>query len=191
MNRLMFLPAIAAFAFAGCGRGDDTAAEDRAATNMEVNTTAEESANAGESPASMAAADFAAAVAASDMYEIESGKLAGDKAISSELKAFGQMLVADHGKSTADLKTAAAQARPAVAVMPALTQEQRTMLDTLRSASGEEFDRTFANQQKQAHEKALSLLQQYSAQGDVEALKAFASKASPVIKAHLDKVNAM
>ena len=191
MKRQILFPAIAALALAGCGGGNDSSEDAATTTNAEVNTTAEEAANAGESAASMAVADFAAAVAASDMYEIESGRLATEKASSPDLRAFGQMLVGDHQKSTADLKAASAQARPAVAVMPALNAEQQQMLDSLRGASADQFDRTFIGQQKQAHQKALDLLKRYSAEGDVEALKAFASKATPVVQAHLDKVNAM
>ena len=187
MIRPVLLCAIAAFAIAGCNGRDDTAEQSGAASN-EANAMAEDTANAGESSASMAVADFAAAVAASDMYEIESGRLAAEKASSADLKAMGQMLVADHQKSTADLKSAAAEARPAVAVMPALTPEQTQMLEALRSATPDQFDRTFVEQQKQAHRKALDLLERYASEGDVETLKAFAAKAAPVVKKHLDEV---
>ena len=77
----------------------------------------------------------------------------------------------------ADLKSAASQARPAVAVMPALEAEQQQMLDTLRSANGAEFDRAFVEQQKQAHQRALTTLQQYAQQGDYEAAREAASNA--------------
>ena len=190
MTRTLLFPAVAALALAACG-GNGAASDESLAPANEANATAEEAANAGESASSMAAADFAAAIAASDMYEIESGRLAAEKASSADLKSFGQMLVTDHQKSTADLKTAAAEARPAVAVIPALEAEQQQMLDALRSASGAEFDRLFVDQQKQAHQKALDLLQRYSTEGDVEALKNFAGKASPIVKAHLDRVNSM
>ena len=189
MTRLILLPAIAAFALAACDRAGERG-DDMAVTN-EANVTADNAANAGEASGAMAPADFAAAIAASDMYEIASGRLAAEKAASSDIKAFGQMLVTDHQKSTTDLKAAAAQARPAVAVMPALQPEQQQMLDALRSATPDQFDRTFVDQQKQAHQKALGLLQQYAANGDVEALKTFATKASPVVQKHLDKLGAM
>ena len=58
-------------------------------------------------------AQLSPATAASDMYEIESGKLAQTKATAPEVKAFGAMLVTDHGKSSADLKAAAAEAHDA------------------------------------------------------------------------------
>ena len=135
------------------------------------------------------AAGFATAVAASDMYEIESGKLAAEKATSADLKSFGQKLQADHAKSTADLKAAASQAN--VTVTPALDAEKQAMLDRLRAASGAEFDRLFVEQQTTAHQKALALLQNYATGGDTPALKDFATKAASVVQAHLDQVSGM
>lgn len=190
MNKRIFLAAVAVLALAACG-GRDEAGDDAMLADNSANATADEAANGGESASSLATADFAASVAASDMYEIESGKLASEKATSAEIRAFGQMLVTDHQKSSADLKTAASEARPAVAVMPALKPEQQQMLDALRSASAADFDRTFVDQQKQAHQMALDLLQRYSREGDVDSLKAFAAKTAPVVQKHLDQVNAM
>ena len=130
------------------------------------------------------AAEFATAVAASDLYEIESGKLAQEKGTSAAVKDFGTKLQADHSKSTTDLKAAAAQAN--VQVSPALDGEKQGMLDQLTAASGAEFDRLFINQQKTAHQKALATLQGYATGGDNEALKAFAQKATAIVQAHLE-----
>ncbi len=136
-----------------------------------------------------AAADFAAAVAASDLYEIESGQLAADKANSAELKSFAQMLVADHQKSTADLKAAAGSLNPPVTIAPMLDQEKLTMIDQLKKAPAGQFDQAFIDQQKQAHRKALDLLTSYQQSGDSQPLKDFAAKAAPVVQAHLDKLD--
>ena len=133
------------------------------------------------------AAGFAAAVASSDMFEIESGKMAAEKGSSADVKSFGAKLQADHQKSTADLKAAA----EGIAVAPALDAEKRGMLDQLKAASGAEFDRMFIEQQKTAHQKALSLLQNYQTAGDNEASKGFAGKAAIVVEAHLDHLNGM
>ena len=135
------------------------------------------------------AAGFATAIAASDLFEIESGKLAQQKGGSEAVKAFGKQLETDHSKSTADLKAAAAQSN--VPVAPALDAEKQSMLDQLKAASGAEFDRLFVEQQKTAHQKALSTLQGYAAGGDNDALKAFATKAATIVQGHLDHANGM
>jgi putative membrane protein len=41
------------------------------------------------------------------------------------------------------------------------------MMQALKAAGSEEFDRTFTQQQVQAHQKALALVQSYAQSGDV------------------------
>jgi putative membrane protein len=134
------------------------------------------------------AAGFTTALAASDMFEIQSGQLAQTKGSSPEIKSFGQQLVADHTRSSSEMKAAAAKGEPAPTITPALDAEKQAMLDSLKSASGAEFDRLFIEQQATAHQKALTLVQSYAAGGDQPALKEFAGKASAVIQGHLDHV---
>jgi putative membrane protein len=50
---------------------------------------------------------FAMAAARGGIAEVETGKLAADKAISPDVKAFGQQMVDDHGKANEQLKSVA------------------------------------------------------------------------------------
>jgi putative membrane protein len=134
---------------------------------------------------------FATALAASDLFEIQSGKLAENRAVSAEVKAFGRQLVADHSQSSSQLKAAAAQATPAVTVMPAMDAEKQGMLDQLEAAKGADFDRLFIDQQTRAHQQALNLLQNYAGGGDQQPLRDFATKAGKVVEMHLDRLNGM
>lgn len=178
-----------ALTLAACGKSDENMTN-VAMDNMtgEANTTAVANASA---TAPVGASDFANMVAASDHYEIEAGKLAADKAASADVKAFGQMLVTAHTQSTADLRAAASQASPAITPNDALDAEKQGMLAGLQSASGADFDRKFLDQQTTAHEKALSLLQNYAAAGDNEELKGFATKAVAIVQGHLDKARSL
>jgi putative membrane protein len=135
------------------------------------------------------ATGFAKAVAASDMFEIESAKLAAGKSGSAEVKAFAQQLRADHEKSSAELQAAAAKVVPRVTVTPALDAEKQAMFGQLEAANGADFDRRFIDQQTNAHQNALALLQNYVGNGDSQPLKDFASKALPVVQDHLEQVN--
>ena len=132
---------------------------------------------------------FANAVAASDLYEIESSKLAGAKATSTDIKAFAEKLQADHTKSTADLKTAAGKSN--VTFTPSLDPEKQTMLDELRAAPAGAFDRLFVQQQKTAHQKVLKMRQHYEAGGDNEAVKGFAATAATVVQSHLNHLDGL
>ena len=187
VRKSMIAAGFAMLALAACGRDD---ANNNVATDNGLGNAAE-TGNEAKTATAPAAADFATAVAASDLYEIESGRLAAEKASSAEVKSFAQMLVTDHQKSTADLKAAAGGANPPVTVSPALDAEKQAMIDALKSANGAEFDRTFIDQQKQAHQKALDLLRGYDSGGDARALKDFAAKAATVVQGHLDRLNQM
>ena len=161
---------------------NDGAAEEALANDM----------NLGAVPvAPMAATDFASTIAASDMFEIASGKLAQARASNAELKSFGGMLIADHGKSSADLKAAAAASTPPVTLPTAMPAELQARLDALAAARGAAFDTLFLEQQKDGHQKALDALNSFASTGDAASLKAFAAKASPVVQAHLEKLNAI
>jgi putative membrane protein len=192
MKRITILAAGAGLlALAACSR-DNEAANDAALTNdMAVNETdmANDMNNMAMAPAS--AQDFVDQVAASDMYEIEAGKLAEEKGSEAAIKSFGKMLVTDHTKSSADLKAAAAMAEPPITPPTALPDDKQAMLDSLKAATGADFDKMFIDQQIDAHSKALDLLNSYAAGGSSEPLKAFATTASQVVQGHLDKAKAL
>ncbi len=135
------------------------------------------------------AAGFADAVAASDLYEIQSSTLAREKGSSEQVKSLAQMLQREHGNSTAKLKTAAAGAN--VTVTPQLDAEKQKLIDELKGLSGTAFDARYIDQQRMAHQRALMLLQNYEAGGDNAALKSFAAEARPMVEDHLDRFNAI
>ena len=135
------------------------------------------------------AAGFATAVAASDLYEIESGALAMEKGASEEVRSIAQMLRREHQESASRLKTAASGAD--IALTPALDPEKQAMIDELKAASGAEFDRKYLAQQRSAHQSTLMLLQNYRQGGDNEALKKFAADAQKMVEGHADTVNAI
>jgi putative membrane protein len=132
---------------------------------------------------------FANTVAGSDLFEIESGKLAEARASSPQLKAFAAQLIADHSKSSAMLKSVAAGA--GVSIPAALPPDLQSALGSLQMAKPQEFDAGFIDTQIQGHKKALEVLTQYAREGGSPALRQFALKAIPVVQSHLAKLNGM
>jgi putative membrane protein len=199
--RLILTAAVAslAIATAGCQGSSDNAADANAANDMMMNDGMASDTNAsndmnmanGMAVAPMMASDFVSTVAGSDMYEIASGKLAQTMASNAELKSFGGMLVKDHTKSSTDLKAAASGASPPVTPPAALPAELQAKVDELKAAKGAEFDKLFVQQQKDGHQKTLAALQSYAQGGDQPSLKAFASKAMPIVQGHLDQLDKM
>jgi putative membrane protein len=179
------LAAAAALSLAACGSSDDTAAPDATATDTGAMADADAAAAAAADAALPTDAQgFVDMASASDMYEVEAGKLAQTMGTAQAVKDFGKMMETDHTKSTADLKTAAGKAG-GVTVNPQLTPEQQANLDALKNA-GADFDSVYKTQQLDAHTKALSLLQNYASAGDQQALKDFASNVAPVVQTHLE-----
>ena len=186
-----------ALAMAACGSNgqagnNDISTDANLAEDASVNDVLGGNTMAGNAAATAAAtptdaAGFATAVAATDLYEIESSKLAVSKSTSTEVKEFAGHVQTDHQKSSAELKTAASQAK--VTVAPRLDAEKQAMLDQLKAANGADFDRLFLQQQKTAHQKALGVLQAFAAGGDAEPLKAFAKKTSGVVQGHIEHLN--
>ena len=191
--RIATLTTVAALALAAAAcnsssePANDLSTEPNLAADAAANDVLGANAAATDAATPTDANGFAAAVAATDLYEIESAKLAANKSASTEVKEFAGHLLTDHQKSTAELKAAASQGK--VTVAPALDAEKQAMLDQLKAASGAEFDRLFLEQQKTAHGKALALLQSFAKAGDTEPLKAFARKASGVVEGHIEHLN--
>ena len=191
--RIATLTTVAAIALAAAACNNNQASNDVSTdTNLAEDAAANDVLGANASNAAMPtdATGFANTVAGSDLYEIESAKLAADKASNADVKSLAQHIRTDHEKSSAELKSAAGTAN--ISVAPKLDAEKQGMLDQLKTAArGADFDKLYVEQQKTAHQKALDLLRGYSSRGDNEALKAFATKASGVVKNHLDQANSI
>ncbi|MBA3510333.1 DUF4142 domain-containing protein [Sphingomonas sp.] len=192
--RTATLTTVAAFALAAAACNNNTGNDVSTDVNLAEDAAANDVLGANQMGSAAAAAPtdaagFANAAASTDLYEIESARLAADKARNSEVKSLAQHIRTDHEKSTSELKSAASTAN--ITVDPKLDAEKQGMLEQLRAASGAEFDRLYLEQQKTAHQKALALLQGYSSGGDNEALKVFATKTAAAIKGHLDHANSI
>lgn len=181
MKRHLILAAAATAALAACGSSNEETTADTA-TTADAGMT-EPAAPMADPAMPTTAQAFVDAAAASDMYEVEAGKLAEQMGKSQSVKDFGAMMVADHTKSSADLKAAAASAS-GVTVNPALTAKHQADLDALKNA-GDNFDATYKQQQVAAHQTALAMLQGYAQNGDNASLKDFAAKTAPVVEGHL------
>ena len=193
MRLMLTTTAVAlAISVAACNRADDSAANMAESNDAAANDlAAANDVGAAAAPIPTSSPEFVAAIAASDLFEIESGKLAAAKATTPELKAFGEMLVSDHQKASTLLRNAAANASPAISVPSSLSPEHQAMLDSLKGATGAEFDTMFVDQQMKAHSRALSTLNAYTQVGDRPALKTFAMNAQGVIQGHLDQLIGM
>jgi putative membrane protein len=120
--------------------------------------------------------------ARSDMYEVQAGRLAQQKAQDAKIKDFGRMMVTDHTKSTQMIKAALPSG---VTAPTALDKRRQGLLDNLKASNGAEFDKRYVAQQIAAHQEALTLHQGYAQHGDNVGLKRVAAEIAPVVSRHL------
>ena len=194
-SRSRFLTAAAlAFALAACGSQSESEnapaggeATGEVAAAPDAGATGAGATGAAPADAPTAAPQFVAMAASGGMYEVESSQLAKQQAKNADVKAFADMMIRDHTKANEELKAAAGKASPPPTVPTALNPEHQSMLDQLKSA-GANFDKTYLDQQRTAHEKTLALLNGYASGGDSQPLKDWASKTKPAVQQHLDKV---
>jgi len=128
--------------------------------------------------------DFVAEAARSDMFEIQSSKMALGAGDSAD-KSFAQQMIVDHTKTTAELKAATASGKVNATLPSALSSAQQSMVDKLQSLHGNAFDEAYADDQIKVHKDAVSLFQRYSQGGTDPTLKEWAGKTLPTLQHHL------
>jgi putative membrane protein len=130
-------------------------------------------------------ADFVKEVAISDMFEIQSSKLAEDKGNAAE-KSFASQMVTDHTKTSTELKGLVTGGKVKADLPDALDSSTQSKLDKLKGASGKDFSSDFDSYQVSAHKDAVSLFERYAKGGDNADLKDWAGKTLPKLQHHLE-----
>ncbi|MBF7013838.1 DUF4142 domain-containing protein [Novosphingobium sp. HR1a] len=138
----------------------------------------------------MTPSEFVKTAGASDLYERQSSEMVLQTTSNPAVKSFASMMVADHTKSTAKVKAAAAKSR-IKAAPPMLTPAQTEMIARLKAESGTARDAAYIAQQKSAHQQALAVHRAYAKDGTSGPLKAVAADVVPVVEHHIDMLKAM
>jgi putative membrane protein len=130
--------------------------------------------------------DFVTDAAMSNMAEIQASKAALDRQPDADTKPFARKMVKDHEKISRQLKALIDSGKVKASLPTALDSEHQQQLSDLEGKSGSDFDHAYDQMQLQAHEKAVSLFQEYAKTGDNPRLKAWAAKTLPHLKGHLE-----
>jgi putative membrane protein len=128
--------------------------------------------------------DFVLEAATSDMFEIESSKLAAERA-DAPSKAFAQQMITDHQKTTEEMKQLVDGGKVKVALPTSMTSTQQKMLDKLKNLQGADFTEQYHSDQVSAHKDAVDLFKRYGEEGENADLKAWAAKTRPALEHHL------
>lgn len=128
--------------------------------------------------------DFVLQASQSDMFEIESSKLAAERA-DAPTKTFAQQMIADHQKTTDEMKKLLQSDQVKATPPTSMAEAQKKMLAKLKDLQGTEFTEQYHSDQVAAHKDAVDLFQRYGEGGENAVLKAWAATTRPALEHHL------
>jgi putative membrane protein len=141
-------------------------------------TTTTTTTQSGSTKISKADENFIKKVAQDGIAEVDLATLAKEHAKSDQVKTFAERMIKDHTKANQELERIAQN------------EEHSQMRADLSKLKGEDFDQHYMKEMVEAHQKAVSLLEQETKTGENKDLKAFAEATLPVVKEHLQMAKA-
>ena len=202
-----FLPLLATglLTLAACGDANKAATETNTTTDTATGPTAATDAattGAADSATAMAAGgstamgdpngptaphkddnEFMKSAAHSDQNEIQQSKMVLAKGVTGMAKEMANKMIADHTKSTADLKVIAA--KKGVTLPTDMDAEHKALVPTMQKLSGKELETKYLAQMQADHQKTANTMMAHEKMTQNADLKAFIGKTLPVVQQHL------
>jgi len=123
-----------------------------------------------------------------NLQEIAMGRLAAEQAVSPEVKAFANRMVADHTKAEEQLMQLI-KARgfriPREATDPPVGDLM------LRDTPAKDFDRVYVHMMVPDHRQTVQMFEKYALTGKDPDVRSFAQQTLPVLKEHLASITAI
>ncbi|MES2829875.1 MAG: DUF4142 domain-containing protein [Bacteroidota bacterium] len=197
----LFLVMLTAAIFTACSSTKDTSGTDVDSTNLNaagtdttnrnLNTPAGPTAlTSGNlqttAPDTLNAIQFIQEAGVAGMKEVELGKLAQQKATNQGVKAYAEMMVSEHGKANAELRTLATSRN----ITLGMNKDATAAATALNKLSGTDFDKAYIKLMTDDHTAAIDLFNMATKSSDAE-IKAYATKYLPILKTHLKQVTAL
>ena len=127
--------------------------------------------------------EFMMTAAHSDQNEIQQSKMALAKGVTGMAKEMADKMIADHTKSTADLKKIAD--KKGVTLPTDMDAEHKAMAPAMEKLSGKEFETKYLAQMQTDHQKTANTMAAHEKMTNDADLKAFIGKTLPVVQQHL------
>jgi predicted outer membrane protein len=116
--------------------------------------------------------------------EVRLGKLAQQRAKSTEVKDFAQRMVDDHGQANGKLMQIAEQ--KGIELPQDLSEDAQATYKELQQQSGAEFDQAYMDEMISDHEDDVSAFEDYVENANDPDLRSFAEETLPTLKEHLE-----
>ena len=127
--------------------------------------------------------EFIKTAAHSDQNEIQQSKMALAKGVTGMAKEIASQMIADHTKSTADLKKIAA--KKGVTLPTDMDAEHKALTPTMEKLSGKDFEAKYLAQMDADHQKTANTMMAHEKMTQDADLKAFIGRTLPVVQQHL------
>jgi len=181
---------------ADSGAGTSTATTDASAATATPAAGDSSSAMAAQAPGGTGKADpngptgphandneFMMTAAHSDQNEIQQSKMALAKGVTGMAKDMANKMIADHTKSTADLKAIAT--KKGVTLPTDMDAEHKAMAPAMEKLSGKAFEQQYIKQMVADHQKTANTMASHQQMTKDPALQGFITKTLPVVESHL------
>lgn len=133
--------------------------------------------------------EFMTKAALGGMAEVKFSEIALGKAEKPAVKEFAQMMITDHARANEEL---AALAKSKGATLPGqIDAKHQEVADKLSGKSGEDFDQKYVAVMIKDHKKAVALFEKAAQKSEDPAIKSFAEKTLPTLRAHLEKIQSL
>jgi putative membrane protein len=132
-------------------------------------------------------ADFIVNAASGGMLEVELGQLAQLNGAAPRVKAFGAMMIKDHGEGGEKLKALAAIRR--VTLPSGVSIQQQKDVDRLKKKKGDDFDKAYIRLMVSDHKDDIKEFEKQATQSTDSLTRNFATQSLDMLHRHLDSAN--
>lgn len=127
--------------------------------------------------------EFLFTIRFANLWEIPMGDLAAERGNSEKVREVGRTLYADHTQLNVDIEKLAQKFD--VELPDEASSKTKQWMDEIRAASGDDFDRVFANRLRAAHGTVFGLIAEVRAGTRNDDIRAFATAANDVVMKHM------
>jgi putative membrane protein len=133
--------------------------------------------------------EFVHQAAQGGMMKAQLGEIGAEKASVRLIKEIGASIMKEHRKANQELQALAT--KRGVALEKELQSKHRETIDRVAKRTGEEFNKAFVSEMITAHKRGVSAFEKADASAKDADLKAFIGKTLPILKLHLQKLEAL
>ncbi|MBS1660331.1 MAG: DUF4142 domain-containing protein [Bacteroidetes bacterium] len=182
------IPGLALFLLLSCGGGSPDSvknAKDSNDAKIDSQKTTEKTDTA--TVLTKDDADFLVSAISGNMMEVELGTLAQAHSNNSRVKAFGAMMVEDHGETGKKLKELGMAKK---LVLPdSMSNDQKKEIESLKKKTGNDFNRAYMRLMVSDHKNDIKEYEKQARTGTDPRISNFASNTLPILQKHLDSAN--